>query len=298
MTDRTKKTILTEVDLDEMSAVDDGAMEGAKAAIFKSADGMDFEDAIRKTIAEVEASKSAGDHPSEEEKSMSDETAKVAELENKLADLQKSLEAAEVAKADAEAVSKMSDAEKSYMEGMSADERKAFMGMKPEERARRMKKSAEADETVEVEGETIAKSKVGAEVFAVMKAQAARIEAVEKQATADREAAQMADLRKRADDEFNALPGSVDDRASVLKALDAIENEDVRKAAYTILKAAQEHAEGGLVTKGVSDGTVSKSKADFDAKVTELAKSMPRHEALSKARKQFPAEYEAAYGAN
>lgn len=229
---------------------------------------------------------------------MSDETAKVAELESKLADLQKSLEAAEVAKADAEAVSKMSDAEKSYMDGLSEDERKAFMGMKPDERKRRMAKAAEADETVEVEGESIAKSKVGAEVFAVMKAQAARIEAVEKQAAADREAAQMADLRKRADDEFNALPGSADDRANVLKALDAIECEDTRKAAYAILKAAQEHAKGGLVTKGVSDGQVSKSKADFDAKVTEFAKSMPRHEALSKAREKFPAEYEAAYGAN
>lgn len=234
----------------------------------KSLEDTEIEKAILETIEEVQASKSAGDHLSVEEKSMTDKTEKVAELETKLADLQKSLEAAEAARAEAEVIAKMSDAEKAYMDGMSDDEKTKFRKMTAEDRAKAMKVAKAADESVTVEGETIYKSAVGADTFAVYK----RLEKIEKQAAADREAAELSRLEKRAGDEF-ANVGPANEVAALLKAAAGM-SQEVRERFEATLKAANEAFETLGKARGTSHaGNPGESK--LEKRAAEIRKSQP-----------------------
>lgn len=267
----------------------------------------DFIQTLRSLLPEVQdelmqavekASNEAGDQPVRTEVSMSDNPDQVAELEAKLADLEKSVDTLTAERDEAVQKAAMSDAEKAYMDKLPEGERKAFMGLNQNERKARMRKAEEADETVEIDGQTIAKSAVGDATFAVMKSQAERIAAVEKQAAEDRENADLARLEKRASEEFSHVPGEPAALAKALRAIASIEDEDVRKSIEAVFTQAEKMAKGAFDTVGHSDGSVSKARGDFKAKVAEIAKrdGVDQASAMSKARQEYPDEYEAAYG--
>lgn len=140
------------------------------------------------------------------------------------------------------------------------------------------------DETITVGTETISKSAVGEGVFKMMKAMQTEAETTK--------------LEKRVEDEFGNLPGTVAQRAAIVKALDSIADADIRKAAFDSLSIANKAVAGAFSTLGVT-GEMAKSAASFEKRIDEIQKrdGIKRHEAMTKARAEFPEEY-AAFAAN
>lgn len=165
-------------------------------------------------------------------------------LEEQLRELQENITKAtsdlaieKAARLQAEAFAKMTDAEKEHCSGMSDDQKKAFMAKSPEDRKADMAKRAADDELITVAGVTVKKSAVGEGVFAIMKAQQVRIDKADDEIRKAREKAEFEDLKKRAKEELGHLPGTDDDKAAVLKALEAIPDAASRKAALEAMKA-------------------------------------------------------------
>lgn len=182
-----------------------------------------------------------------------------------LAAINKKLDDA-VALAEANAIlAKLNDDEKAFMSGMDDDAKKAFTSMTEDERKNKMEMTKAADETITVNGSTVSKSAVGADVFMVLKAQQAQI-AVQQEAVAKAEAqAQMATLTKRATDEFGHVVGKAEEIADVLKALDDATPE-VKATAEAIFKSAEEMAVKAFGKQGhrVSDGEGKSAAEELD----------------------------------
>ena len=72
----------------------------------------------------------------------------------------------------------------------------------------------------------------------------------------------------------------------------------MRKSILDVFATAEKTVAAGFAERGHSDGTVAKSKTDFNAKVQEVAKALniPTHEAMSKVRTENPDLYDAAFG--
>lgn len=140
------------------------------------------------------------------------------------------------------------------------------------------------DETITVGGQELKKSVVGEASFSVAKAM--------------RDERDTAVLEKRASDEFGHLPGTTTEKAKVLKVVEAVPDEDTRKAALAIFTAAEKMAAGGfgrLGSTGEQSPTAKQAVATFKGKVAEIMKrdSCKETDAMRKARTEFPDEFEA-----
>lgn len=257
-----KKLILKEV-----SVVDRGANPHAHIALFKRDEG---------------AGNPAGDHVQQKELKMQDDAKKVADLESSVADLTKKLETATAGiekanaeKSAAEAIAKLNGDEKAHYDKFGkAEDKKRFLEMKDEDRKKEVKKAAESDEVLKVEGTEIRKSAVGEAAFAVMKSQQAAIQKQADDLKKAEEAREMADLRKRADDDYKHVVGTSDEKAAVLKAIKGMD-EPVRKSAETILAACEKMTASGFAKIGHGNGRVAEGSADseLDKKAKEYAKA-------------------------
>ena len=80
-------------------------------------------------------------------------------------------------------------------------------------------------------------------------------------------------LRKRAESELPNLPGTVDERAELLKAVDSIEDDSKRKASMNLLKAQNEAFKGIGTTLGTTGDPTSDGspEADLDAMAKKYA---------------------------
>lgn len=77
--------------------------------------------------------------------------------------------------------------------------------------------------------------------------------------------------------EFDKLPGTAEEKAAVVKALNGIKSEDVRKKAFEILRAANKAMSGAFETRGVDrDPRVAKSD-DVKTAEAELEALVKRH---------------------
>lgn len=242
----TKRKILKDFVLTEISGVDRPAQPTAKMSIMKRAideankeivkSDKDLKDSIPPANPDVEKTSSgeAGIKAEPESKGepdmlkTTDEGVAMSEVE----DLKKQLE-------EAQTLAKMSDAEKMYMDGMDEKMKKEFMGLTPEERKKKMEMTKRDDETLDVDGVTISKSAVGADMFAVMKSQQAALESQKADIAKAQERAEMAELTKRASDEFSHLSGEASEVAMLLKHVEAMP-EDVKKTALAVMKSAEE----------------------------------------------------------
>lgn len=230
----------------------------------------DVEEELAKALVEIVTAGSSGSPTVKKgDLSMADEK-KVEELQKSLDTLTTTL--AEVTKRaeTAETIAKMSDTEKKHLATLSEADKAKFMAMSAEDRAKIVTKAASEDETVVVEGQSIAKSAVGDSTFAIFKAQAARIEAVEKAAAVDRDNALMVTLTKRAEDELGNLPGESVKKAAVLKAV-ATMGEEERTTLDTMLKAANSSLAKAFTTLGVKKGSTGGPSEQFDAAVKKHA---------------------------
>jgi hypothetical protein len=254
------RSIVADITMDEAGKINamrqsiDQFTEAVTAAV------PDAEDEIEKLFTDPAASGVfhagyfAGDRVSKE-KSMTDNTQKVADLEKSVADLTKRAEKAEadLAKANAELTTekaKVADLTK------SAD-------------------IAKNDEVLKVGETEVRKSAVGEASFAFMKAQQAEIQKA-------RDEADMERLQKRAETEIGHLPGEAIAKAKVLKAIGGMGEED-RKVLDAMLKAGEAAIAKGFSTFGVSPRTPTGSD-DPTAKLDSMAKARAAKDGTSYAK--------------
>ena len=197
------------------------------------------------------------------------DTAKFAE---QLEALGKQVEALTAERDEATAKASMTDAEKEFMGTLDRDEKAKFLSMSGDERKARMKKSAEDDDTVVIKGRTIRKSAVGEDVFEIFKAQAADEETLRKSFEEERDRRETAEFGKRAEDELGHLPGTVTERANILKAVSKLP-DDVRTSIEKALAAGDKAVKSAFSTLGTNSGLsddVSKSSQAFTSKVADI----------------------------
>ena len=223
-----------------------------------------------------------------------------AQLEevNKQLETLKSERDAAVAKAD------LSDAERTFVETLDAENASEFMKMSKKARASFMKTADETDETLVVGSRTVRKSIVGEDVFEVMKAQEERLKLSEEIAKKERDDRITTQLQKRAEAELNNLPGSVAEKVDVLKAVSGLD-EAVVETLNKIFKAADESLSGAYTSFGHKDGRVtdihkarnSRIQKDRDTDFMKKVETIKREErvsgseAMTIARKRYPDEY-------
>lgn len=259
------KRILDELKIGKIAVVDRPCQEHARMVIMKRNDAP-IDDAA--TDVPIQPNEDAA---------MADQNDELDVLKSQLADMTKKLETAEL-------IAKMSDEEKEFMKEMDDAKKAGFMGMKPEERAAAMKVKKSLDETLVVEGVTISKSAVGDGMFAVMKAQAKRLDDQAADIAKARDAAELATFTKRANDDFGHLVGTDVEKAAVLRHM-ATATEEVQKTFGAILKSAEDMIKKGFDTKGHSNG-----------RVTVEGSAAEQLDTLAKAHaKENEMEYAAAY---
>lgn len=126
-------------------------------------------------------------------------------------------------------------------------------------------KLEKGEETVEINGEKVAKSDVPEPVLKAIESQNAEIAKM-------RERQEREDLAKRAESELPNLSGKPAEKGQLLKAIDGIEDEDVRKGVLESLKAADT-----AVSKMFAE--VGKTVADDDSSATHRLEKMARDHA-------------------
>lgn len=251
-------------------------------------------------LGKIDKAKDAAKH-SELEGQLTAVKAQLHDLEtDTLAKLQEQLEALTADNEALKAKAEMSDAEREYMDELDdEDEKKKFRGMSSAERQKVMTKKRASDEELVVEGQTILKSKVGDAQFAIFKAQADRLKKAEDDIAKERTARENAVLAKRATEELPHFGGEDSAKAAVLKAVDSIEDEDVRKSLTEMLKAGNAAIGAGFTKFGHKGDTVPKSVVEkanlFEKRIDEIrvAEKVSHTKAMELARERHPEEFKA-----
>lgn len=216
-----------------------------------------------------------GDKDSVTSKEGTEDMPTIEELSKKVDDLTDKL-------AKADALAKLTDVEKAYLEKRTDEDKEKFMGMSKEEREKEMNKAAtelaKNDETIEVDGSTVRKSEVGASMFAVIKSQQAQLKTQQEMVAKAQAEAEMATLTKRASDDFGHVVGKAEDIAGVLKAMEAMPTS-AKEALENILKSAEEMSAAAFKKNGRTDATdVTKSVTE---KLDDLAKNYAKDNSVS-----------------
>lgn len=270
------KRILRELRLDKIAIVDKPCQEPATLAITKSDKG---DTSMEKEIAELKA---------QLEKSAAD----IAALTKSVEERDAALKAAEVAKAEAEALAALDADERAFMAKMSDEKKKGWPMKDKKERKKEMDMEKAADETVIVDGQSIAKSAVGDAAFAIIKAQAAANAANAEAIAKERDARVLAEMTKRAEVEFPHVPGTVQERAAMLKAVDELP-EAVRKSVLGVLVAHEALAKQAFNFAGKdgrADPSLLSKRAEYQSKVADIQKrdNCSRAVAMEKMAKEHP----------
>lgn len=251
------KHALSMLKLDEISLVDNPANPGARVAVWKRGDPMadkaiygdmtdeekrKMRDMMDKGMSEDDAMKSvmrmrkeAGesgetDHDQEDNMDVSELEKKLGELESQVAALSKANASLEKAATEA-----------------------GYDVTKADDGSIKVEKKAEA-EYIDIDGEKVLKSDVPAPLLKRIEKQAADLADLRKRQ-------EMEDLRKRADEEIPNLKGTPDERGALLKAVDGIADEAVRKSVKEALKAADASVKAVFAEVG-------KSAADDESSAT------------------------------
>lgn len=154
------------------------------------------------------------------------------------------------------AIAALNDIQKAHYETLDETAQEAFLAKSSDERDADITLSKSADAVVykSLDGEEFRKSD-DPRLVAMVKRADAQSKALEK--AAEREAEN--DLRKRAEDELSSLPGDTDTHVALLKAVDGIADEAVRKSAMEVLKSKNQAASAAFTTVGTTE--VSKAAA-------------------------------------
>lgn len=227
----------------------------------------------------------------------------VEELKTASATAKSELDKANAEKAEAEAIAKtmseMDEDEREHYKSLSKEDQAKFRGLSSGDRKKAVKKAADDDETITIDGKAIRKSAVGDGVFEIMKAQAKQIEKTQAEVAKERNAREQAEFTKRAE-ALAHVPGSVEERTAMVAAVSKMSPE-LRKSFEAVLEQSDKLGKAGFDKlghgggKGAEDDTLAKASRDFMAKVAEIRSRDKCTEslAMSKARKEFPKLFEA-----
>lgn len=156
------------------------------------------------------------------------------------------------------------------------------------------------DETLTINGTTIYKSAVGENQFAIFKSLNADLAKTQDRLQKAQDETELATLRKRADDDYPFVPGSTDERALMLKAMNGMPAA-VRKSFESVFIASNKLAKAGFDRVGVhgrDPEDMQKTAATFEGKVSEIKKrdGCTNTEAMQKARAEDPEGFKAYQG--
>lgn len=254
---------ITELELIELSIVDEPANPGARAVLFKRDDTKEIEDLIKGGMSEDEARDQVARMRREQAAGLTRKTGKKGtdmseDVEKRLAKIEAENEKL------AASVSTLSKALTG--EGYVVEQKKGG-DVSIEKRS--------DDDFIEVGGERVLKSAVPAGVLAAIEKQG-------KELSGMAETLEKAALEKRADSELGNLIGEVPAKGALLKAVDAIEDEETRKGAHEILASANKLAKSSLLKEhGRTTHEMDDEAANAQAKLEKLAKEYAADKGVS-----------------
>ena len=189
-----------------------------------------------------------------------DENEKVAELE--------------IALKRANDISSLNDIQKSHFEGLEDSAQGAFLELSGDDRDAEIAKLSDADAIVYTadNGDEFRKSDDSRLVTMAKERDAERKELALAKATQAN-----ADLEKRAEATLGNLPGELPVRAAIVKALDTILDEDIRKAAFEAVAAGNKAISAAFGSAGHSDSSVQSNAED---ELDRLAKARASEKGL------------------
>lgn len=234
-----KKRIMRSLKINEVAGVDFPAQEGGLVVLLKRAEDNDKEKEI---MTAEEIAKAKADHEAE-----------VAKLK---ADL-----------ALAKSVGELTDAQKAHYAGLDEADKAKFLKAKPAEREAQLAKAKESDPVVytDLDGVEYRKSD-----DARLVAAAKRADSSLKAARLSEERAQASELQKRAEVLLKNLPGEINVKTALLKAVDGIQEEAVRTKVLDLLKVNGEKLAEAFKERGTSTGKVADN--DPNTRLEALAK--------------------------
>ena len=149
----------------------------------------------------------------------------------------------------------MSDAEKGHFHNLGDTEKSAFVSKSADDRAADIASVQKAaDDADPVLFTTSTGLQIRKSAGDVVLSLAKDADAQRKRADAAESKASDSDFTKRAESELAHLPGTVPERAAILKAVDGIKDAGHRDAALAALKAGDAAAAGAFKNKGSSEG--------------------------------------------
>jgi hypothetical protein len=163
----------------------------------------------------------------------------------------KRIEELEKRAARAERLAGLSDLHKAHLATLQGADAEAFLGLSPEQRQSVVEKAKGDDPVVytTLDGQEIRKS-AGQLVLSLAK----RADESERNLAAEKATREREVFKVRAKDELGNLPGDEDVQVALLKAIDGIRDEKLRKGALEILKAANSGVKQGFEKAGTQDG--------------------------------------------
>lgn len=188
-------------------------------------------------------------------------TKSAEELEAKVADLTKRLERSD-------AVLSLTSEQRAYFDKLDESTQELFLKFDEDGRAGEMRKSAEQDSIVytSLDGHEFRKSDDARLVDMAKRADEERRENARLRA-----ASANAVLEKRATEELDALPGELATRVALLKAIDSIEDEALRKAAHESVAAGNNALKKAFTSFGHRH--VTGAEGDAEAELDRMAKA-------------------------
>jgi anion-transporting ArsA/GET3 family ATPase len=239
---------VTDLELIELSLVDEPANPAARVVMFKRAapDDMKIQELIdggmpeaeaRDQVARMRRNKGAGP------------TGDLGKGDLSMSDQEKRLE-------ELEAANKRLEASRDAL--VKSLETEGYVVQIADEAVTVEKRKAE--DYIEVSGEAVLKSALPASVLAMISKQAGELAEVTKKLEAE-------ELVKRVSAEIPHLSGAPAMKGAVLKAVDAIADDEVRKAAHAMLKGANT-----LASKLTREfGTVAQEETDAMTELNKMA---------------------------
>lgn len=191
------------------------------------------------------------------------------ELQAELTKAAEDKAALEKALARAEAIAKMSDAEKAAMDGMNEEEKAKFVAAKPEDRKEEVAKRAEANPVIYKSKTTGAEYRKSDDPRLIDLAK--RDDDREAELKKMREDALDETFSKRAATELARMPGEIAVKTALLKAVAGIKDEELRKGVGEMLKSVQ--GKLSVMLKEIGTGKDDLSGDDTDGDVKKAAET-------------------------
>ena len=179
-------------------------------------------------------------------------------IEEKDLELKKVNEELEVVKA----VSALTDAEKSHYNTLEDEDKASFLKLDADGRSKVLEKLAAEDAVVYTDDKGTEYKKSDDPRLVQMAKDA---DADRKLAKTERGAREKVELEKRADTELKNLPGEQAVKVAVLKAVDGIDDEEVKKSAHELLKAGNDALEKSFKELGSRGEGFQKATDELDA---------------------------------